>query len=65
MKKNPFFKDAEPLSREQLKEIKGGIGGSCLDLGAECVRDPIRFCCPGLQCVFNDGPLIGTCEVVV
>lgn len=45
----------EFLSKEQLKNILGGIdyssGGKCLDKGKSCNHNPTsKKCCPGLVC---------------
>jgi hypothetical protein len=61
MKKNPFFNDVKPLSRQQLKEIKGGGADSCIAKGEPC-GPTINVCCPDLECVFARGSLIGTCK---
>jgi hypothetical protein len=65
MKKNPFLKDVKPLSRQQLKEIKGGAtsqgADACIAKGEPC-GPTINVCCPDLECVYGRASLIGTCK---
>jgi hypothetical protein len=62
MKKNPFFKDVKPLSRQQLKGIKGGatLETTCYPAGGPCGAT-IVGCCPGLKCVIKVPSFFGTC----
>ena len=65
MKKNSFLKNMKGLSREELREIKGGGAGqnadSCIALGGACGAT-ILACCPGTKCVFIPRSFFGTCK---